>query len=106
MLIPLIPLQLLWVIWLLAVIVSSAAAFVSCRRGNKPMGVALAGFAFGSLSMLSFYTQLLYVPFNGSYELSILWSRWAISVLGLMILLGSLSALIVNMRIKNGTDDT
>jgi hypothetical protein len=102
----LIPLQLLWVIWLLAVIVSSAAAYLSCRRRNKPMGVALAGFALGAFSMLSFYTQLLYVPFDGSYELSILWSRWAISVNGLMILLGSLSALIVNIRIKNGTNDT
>ena len=102
----LIPLQVLWVIWVLATIVSGAAAFVSCRRGNKPMGVALAGFAFGAFSMLSFYSQLLYVPFEGSYEISVTWSRWAISINGLTILLGSLSALIVNMRIKNGTDDT
>ena len=101
----LIPREALWLIWLVAMLVSAAASFLSCRTGNRSMGVALAGFALGAASMLSFYTMLLYVPFNGSTEISVAWSRWAIGVNGLTILLGSLSALIASVRSTNGTND-
>jgi hypothetical protein len=92
----LIPIEALWVIWTAATLVSAIAAITAWRAGTKPMAVALAGFALGAASMVSFYTMLIYVPFDGSYLLSIAWSRWAISVNGLMILGGSLSALIMS----------
>ena len=101
-----IPLQILFLIWLAAMLISATAAYVSCRAGNKPMGVALAGFSLGAASMVSFYAFLLYVPFTPStYQVSIAWSRWAIAINGLTILGGSISALIVS-KDRHSENDT
>jgi len=86
-------------------LVSGTAAYFSCRAGNKPMGMALAGFALGALSMLSWYTFLLYVPFSPSTsQISIALSRYAIAINGITILGGSISALIVSRGNHNGND--
>jgi len=101
----LIPLQVPFIIWLAATVASASAGVLACRRGNKPMGLALAGFALGAASMVLWYGFLLYVPFR-SYEISIMFSRWAISVNGLTILFGSISALIVSAKGKRNGNDT
>ena len=101
----LIPLEVPFIIWLAATVASGMAGVLACRRGNKPMGFGFAGFALGAASMVLWYGFLLYVPFR-SYEISIMFSRWAISVNGLMILGGSISALIINAKGKRNGNDT
>ena len=91
----LIPLEVPFIIWLAATVASGAAGVLACRRG----------FALGAASMVLWYGFLLYVPFR-SYEISIMFSRWAISVNGLMILGGSISALIINAKGKRNGNDT
>jgi hypothetical protein len=67
------------------------------------MAWAMTGFSVGALLMTSFYAALLYAPFRSDYNIMIPWSRWAISINGLMVLFGSIAAFIVN---RIGRDDS
>jgi len=95
-----IPLEIPFLIWIAATVVSGAAAIVAIRGHINSMGMALIGFSVGALLMTSFYGALLYAPFKGDYAVMIPWSRWAISINGLMILGGSVAAFIVNWNGK------
>ena len=91
----LIPLEMLLAIWVMAAVVSGAAAFTSFRSNRYSMAMSLMAFAAGAVGMISFYIALLYAPFRSDYAIMIPWSRFSVGINGLMILGGSIAALIV-----------
>ena len=90
-----IPLKVMFTIWLLATIVSSMTMYVLLMNRRIPLGMVMVAVFFGSLGMLSFYSMLLFWPVD-EYMAKVMWSRWSISTMGLVMLGGSIIGFILN----------
>ena len=90
-----ISLKVMFTIWLLATIVSSMTMYVLLMNRRIPLGMVMVAVFFGSLGMLSFYSMLLFWPVD-EYMAKVMWSRWSISTMGLVMLGGSIIGFILN----------
>jgi len=93
-----IPLEALFIIWLMGTIASAAAAVVSFKAGNKSMGFAFVVFWIGAAAVLTFYYALLFTEIAGNMAITIPWSRWVHSINGLAVLSSSIAAYIVHRK--------
>jgi lipid-A-disaccharide synthase-like uncharacterized protein len=98
-----IPRWFLLIIYIAATVACFAAARGSFERGNKSMGWALIGYGGGSLSAVTFYFALLFTEISTNPDVSIPWSRWVFTIIGMAMLSGGVSAYIVNKRGRDGT---
>ena len=90
-----IPLEMMFLIWLLATIVSSMTMYVLLRNRRMALGLVMVAVFCGAAGMLSFYSMLLFWPVE-QYTNKVLWSRWSISTMGLVMLGGSIIGFILN----------
>ena len=90
-----IPLELMFTIWLVATIISSMTTYVLFRNRRMPLAMVMAAVFCGSLGMLSFYSMLLFWPIT-EYMGKVIWSRWSISIMGLVMFGGSTIGFILN----------
>ena len=90
-----IPISILFTVWLAATVVSFAAAWRVLKAGNKPMGFSMLGFAGGALAVLSFYAALLFLPISGNLAIGVPWSRWTNLINGTAILSAAVASILV-----------
>lgn len=89
-----IPLEFLFTTWLATTIMSGVAAYVLFQRWRNSLAITMVAIFGASLGMLTFYTANICCDF--SLNTMIAWSRWTISVMGLVVLGSSIAAVILN----------
>ena len=90
-----IPLKVMFTIWLSATIIGGMTTYVLLRNRRMALGLVMVAVFCGSAGMLSFYSMLLFWPVE-EYMSKVLWSRWSISIMGLVMFGGSIIGFILN----------
>jgi hypothetical protein len=100
-----IPLEALAIIWLAAMTSSFSAAIVIFRRhrrrlyARRSMAYAMLAYGGGSAGIVTFYCALLFTEIRSDPIIAVTWSRWAFSVMGIIVTVAGIAAYIVNKRV-------
>ena len=92
-----IPREFMFDLWIVATAMSCISAYVLFRRRRNSLAITMISIFGASAGMVSFYAMLSFTTlYDDDPQLAINWSRWAISVVGMVVLGGSIASIILN----------